>query len=267
MTQITATSATTAATTTSVGAFDPLASLRATITQTLLAQNPGFKLIDERVAREDARLSVFGKLALALDDFRTVAAGLNPDAKAEGDMQTQVIREPAADVKRFVDAFNTLNGKLGQLTSGDAESSQIVTRMQSQIGAVIGHADSKALAALGITRKDGALVLDEGKLKAALEADPKAATGLFGGKDGLAERMTAQVGRQIGATGSLGNEAEDAMNTRDALLAQQKKMTQIIDRQATLMLQQYQTAGAGGSLLFGGAGSLGRPPSLFDFMA
>lgn len=260
MTQISATTA--------PGAYDPLSDLRATITKTLLAQNPGFKLLDERVAREDARLSVFGKLALALDDFRSVTAGLNPDKTNDKDsMQTQVVREPAADVKGFVAAFNTLNDKLGKLATGDAGSDQVVARMQSQLDNVIGHADTKALAALGVTRKNGALEVDEDKLKAALDADPAAATALLGGKDGLAERMTAQVGRQIGATGSLGNQAEDALRTRDGLLDQRKKMTQIVERQASLMLQQYQQAGAGGSLMFGSNGGLGRPMSLFDFMA
>ena len=71
---MTITTSTTAAST--AQGSNRLSDLYASATQTLLAQNSGLKTIDKQLSRDDARLSSLGKMALALDDFRSAANGL-----------------------------------------------------------------------------------------------------------------------------------------------------------------------------------------------
>jgi flagellar hook-associated protein 2 len=74
MRNMTITTSTTAAST--APGSSRVSDLYASATQTLLAHNPGLKTIDKQLSRDDARLSSLGKMALALDDFRSAANGL-----------------------------------------------------------------------------------------------------------------------------------------------------------------------------------------------
>jgi flagellar hook-associated protein 2 len=69
------------------GTSGRLSDLYASATKSLLAQNPGIKTIDAQLSRDGARLSSLGKMALALDGFRTTvgklsAAGLDMAASS-----------------------------------------------------------------------------------------------------------------------------------------------------------------------------------------
>jgi flagellar hook-associated protein 2 len=59
------------------GTSNRLSDLYTSATKSLLAQNPGMKTIDAQLRRDDARLSSLGKMALALDSFRSSAGGLS----------------------------------------------------------------------------------------------------------------------------------------------------------------------------------------------
>jgi len=220
-------------------------------------------------AAQDARVTVDGKgVTSATNTLLDAIPGLSLGLKETGRSEVEVRSDPAAiagNVKDFVKAFNGLNTQLGKLETGDDRSDTTLLRMKSQIGNIVNSSALRDLAAFGITQKDGALVLDEDKLKAAIAADPARANKVFSDKGGLAERMVAQVDKQIGATGALGIEAASVLRERDHLLDQRDKVIDTVTRQAALMAQQYQLAGAGNGLLFGGGA--GRPMSLFDYMA
>lgn len=221
---------------------------------------------------KDARVIVDGKTVNAASNtLETAIPGLSLTLKETGKSEINVSNDPTAvagNVKKFVDAFNGLNSKLDGLKTGDAKSDATVLKMKGQIGNIVDNATAKQLAEFGITRKNGALVLDESKLKAALAANPDGVSKVFSDRGGLAERMVDQVGRQIGSTGSLAGEAAGVMRERDKLLEQKTKVVAAVTRQASLMAQQYQLAGSGGGLMFGSNnGGLGRPMSLFDYMA
>ena len=221
------------------------------------------------VAAQDARVVVDGKrISSATNSITNAIPGLTLALKETGKSEVEVRSDPAAiaaNVKDFVKAFNDLNVKLDKLETGDDRSDTALLRMKAQIGNIVSGSSARDLASFGITHKDGALVLDEDKLKGAIAADPVRANTVFSGKDGLAERLVAQVDRQIGASGALGVEAASVMRERDRLLEQRSKVIDTVTRQAGLMAQQYQLAGTGGGLLFGGGA--GRPMSLFDYMA
>lgn len=242
-----------------------LSDIRTRLTASMLAQNPGIKLIEAQVERDDARLSTYGKLALALDGFRSVASSLTTSTGGGKTATPASANDPstaATDVKRFVAAFNTLGKSLDDLRNGDAKSDATALKMKSQLGAILDSAGATQLAAIGITRKNGALAFDENKLKTALSAQPGLVTQVLG-KGGLAERMAGQVDRQIGTGGILAGEAAGVTRERDKALAQKARVVESVNRQAAQMAQQYQL---GGSLMFGNT-STGGTRSPFDYSA
>lgn len=236
----------------------------------IFSYQPGKEGGMQQVAEaRDARVVVDGKtVTSATNSLLDAIPGLSLTLKETGKSEVEVRSDPAAiagNVKDFVKAFNDLNTQLGKLETGDARSDTTLLRMKAQIGNIVNSSALRDLAGFGITQKDGALVLDEDKLKAAIAADPARANKVFSDKGGLAERLVAQVDKQIGTSGTLGVEAASVLRERDRLLDQRDKVIDTVTRQATLMAQQYQLAGAGNGLLFGGGA--GRPMSLFDYMA
>lgn len=241
------------------------------VLQAMFSYKPGSEGgMQQTTAAQDARVVVNGKTVTSgtntLDD---AIPGLSLTLQKTGKSDVTVSSDPsavAANVKNFVNAFNTLNSKLDGLKTGDAKGDTTALKMKAQLNGIFDNASTKQLAEMGITRKNGALVLDEAKLKTVLADAPERVTQLFSDRGGLAERMVGQIDRQIGAGGTLAGEAAGVMRERDKLLEQKTKVVASITRQAGLMAQQYQMAGAGGSLLFGN-GNTNRPMSLFDYMA
>lgn len=241
--------------------FDRATEARNNITKTLLAQNPGMKLIDQRVENSDARLSIYGKLALAVDDFRTVASKF-AEGKTDKSATTGTTLE--AGIRDLVKAYNGMNGKVDGLKTGDIQTDGLLGKVQGQLSGLLDGADGRALAGFGITQGKNGLVLDEDKFKKALAANPDGAATLFSGKDGLAGRMADMVSKQVGDGGIVAREAETVTRQRDSLVAQKERAVNIVSSQAAMLAQQYQLIGSGGDPALGG---LGRPMSLFDFMA
>ena len=236
----------------------------------MLSYQPGQEGGMRQLAQsQDAHVLVDGKsVTSATNSIADAIPGLTLSLKETGNSEVEVRSDPAAiagNVKDFVNAYNALNGQLDKLKTGDERADTVLLRLKAQIGNIVNGSTLRELGGLGITQKDGALVLDEDKLKAALSADPARASKVLSDKGGLAERLVGQVDRQIGTSGSLGVEAASVLRERDRLLDQRDKMVATVTRQASLLAQQYQLAGTGGGLLFGGGA--GRPMSLFDYLA
>lgn len=198
-----------------------LADVRTALTQAMLAQNPGLKLIDAQVRRDDARLSTYGKLALALGDFRALATNAGC----------------TANVSQFVGALNTLSTTLDGLKTGDPKSDTAALKMKAQLGAVFDNAGAAQLAEIGITRKHGALSLDDDKLQKILADRPERVARLFSGRSGVAERMVTQIDRQLGPGGILAGEVALVQRARDKLVAQKTRVIESVERQASFMAQ------------------------------
>jgi flagellar hook-associated protein 2 len=243
------------------------------VLQGLLSYGPGINsAMTQKTAAQDAQLLVDGKTVTAsTNKVDTAIAGVSLTLTATGKSDVKVARDPsaiAANVKNLVGAFNTLNSQLGALRTGDAASDTALNQVVTQMGQVLDGADPKALAEIGISRKNGGLALDETKLKAAIAADPERVMGVFAKSgNGLAEQLAKRAGQQIASGGAVANQAHVVQQDVDKLSDKKDKMTDAVSRQAAMLAQQYALAGAGlgGSSLF--SNGQVQPMSLFDYLA
>jgi flagellar hook-associated protein 2 len=243
------------------------------VLQGLFSYGPGINsAMTQKAAAQDARFEVDGKaLGASTNKVDTAIAGVSLTLSATGKSEVKVARDPsaiAANVKSLVGAFNTMNSQLGALRTGDAASDTALNQVMAQMGQVLDGADPKALAAMGISRKTGGLVLDEAKLKAAIAADPESVMGVFAkSSNGLAEQLAKRAGQQIASGGAVANQAHVVQQDVDKLSDKKDKITDAVNRQAAMLAQQYAQAGAGlgGSSLF--SNGQVKPMSLFDYLA
>jgi flagellar hook-associated protein 2 len=243
------------------------------VLQGLLSYGPGINsAMTQKTAAQDAQLLVDGKTVTAgTNKVDTAITGVSLTLTATGKSDVKVARDPsaiAANVKNLVGAFNTLNSQLGALRTGDAASDTALNQVVTQMGQVLDGADPKALAEIGISRKNGGLALDETKLKAAIAADPERVMGVFAKSgNGLAEQLAKRAGQQIASGGAVANQAHVVQQDVDKLSDKKDKMTDAVSRQAAMLAQQYALAGAGlgGSSLF--SNGQVQPMSLFDYLA
>ncbi|MCC2973630.1 flagellar filament capping protein FliD [Massilia sp. IC2-476] len=224
----------------------------------------------QQAAAQDARALVDGKaVTSSTNTLDKAIPGLSLSLDTLGKSEIKLARDPAAvagNVKQLVEAFNVLGSSLDGLKTGDPAQDALLSRVRSELARVLDSADPKALADIGIARKDGKLVLDTKKLDAAIAADPGKVTDLIGKPDtGLAGGFAKAVTRQMSQGGILADQAAVVQAHVDKLSAQKVEVSAIIERQAALLAQQYALGGTGGSSLFGLTGN--KPLSLFDFMA
>jgi flagellar hook-associated protein 2 len=238
--------------------------------QALFAYGPDVKTsLTQKSPAQDAQLTVDGKaVTSSSNQLDTAIPGMSIKLTATGKGEVKVASDPAAmagNVKAFVGALNTLMEKMGNQKTGDAASDVMSAQISKQFDSVLGGADAKTLADLGITRRNGKLTLDETKLKAAVEAAPDKVSELFGKPNtGLAAQLAARTTQLLSSQGVLASQAATVQKDVDKLTAQKTQIANTVSRQASALVQQYAMAGTGGSSLFGQAGSTGL--SLFDYI-
>jgi flagellar hook-associated protein 2 len=238
----------------------------------LMTYEPGASSgMTQTAAAQDAQATVDGKAVTSGNNKLDGAiAGVSLTLAATGKSEVKVAGDASAvagNVKNFVNAFNTLNTKLGALKTANGDTTATVNAVLTQVGKVLDGADKTALAQMGITRRNGSLVLDEKKLTDAIAADPDAVAKMFsnGGK-GLADQLGSQVTQQMATGGLLAKQSAAVQQDMDKLNSQKTKVTDTINRQAASLVQQYAAAGTGGSSLFGMLGGT-QTMSAFDFIA
>lgn len=238
----------------------------------LLTYQPGASSgMTQTAAAQDAQATVDGKTVTSgTNKLDGAIAGVSLTLAATGKSEVKVAGDASAvagNVKGFVNAFNTLNTKLGALKTANSDTTATVNAVMTQVGSVLDGADKTALAQMGIARRNGALVLDEKKLTDAIAADPDAVAKMFsnGGK-GLADQLGSQVAQQMATGGLLAKQSAAVQQDMDKLNSQKTKVTDTINRQAASLVQQYASAGTGGSSLFGMLGGT-QTMSAFDFIA
>jgi flagellar hook-associated protein 2 len=214
-------------------------------------------------------LTVDGKaITSSSNQLENAIPGMSIKLTATGKGEVKVASDPAAmagNVKAFVGALNTLMEKMGNQKTGDTASDAMSAQISKQFDSVLGGADAKTLADLGITRRNGKLTLDDTKLKAAVEAAPDKVSELFGKPGtGLAAQLSARTTQLLSSQGVLASQAATVQKDVDKLTAQKTQIANTVSRQASALVQQYAMAGTGGSSLFGQAGSTGL--SLFDYI-
>lgn len=182
-------------------------------------------------AGQDAHFTVSGfsgTFARASNTFSDVLPGVTVSLKGLGtatiavDDDTDAIVEK---VKSLVTAFNDLEQFVagesnvtqsqdeGDVTVGslatDSTVRRVLSRLHESVSSTVTGATTRYvnLSSLGVsTERDGTLRLDEGKLRAAVSADPAAAAQVFAGNGtaaGVANDLSTLIGHVIGAGGSV----------------------------------------------------------------
>ena len=238
--------------------------------QALLSYGPGVNsTLTQKSAAQDAKLTVDGKaLSSPSNQLNDALPGMAIKLTAAGKGDVKVATDPAAmasNVKAFISNFNTLGGKLGAQKTGDAAGDAMSAQIRKQLDAVLDGAGARSLADLGITRRNGNLVVDDNKLKAAIAAAPDKVSELFGKPaTGLAAQLSARTAQLLSSQGVLAGQAATVQNDVDKLTKQRTQVATAVSRQASAMVQQYAMGGTGGSTQFGQAGV--QPLSLFDMI-
>jgi len=120
-----------------------------------------------------------------------------------------------ARIKKFVDAYNSMQSTLANLRSydpttkkagpllGDAQLRGIESEIRNKLTDINGGSSVfRTLASIGITtQKDGSLTLDNAKLNTALESSFDEVAKLFGAENGVAARLSAAITPRL-ATGA-----------------------------------------------------------------
>jgi flagellar hook-associated protein 2 len=238
--------------------------------QALLAYQPGTRgTVTQASVAQDAVVNVDGKTVTSAGNRVTGAiAGVTLDLKAKGAGTVTLAGDNAAiakNVKAFADAVNALPGRLAALKTNDVASDRTLATIQDQVTKLVGSMDPAALAAIGVSAKNGKLAVDDAKLNAAIALDPDRVAKVFAnGGSGLADKVGAGIAQQLATGGTLAGQAAAVAKDRDALADKKTQMTQAVNAQASALVQQYSNAGA--NSLFGMMNG-GRPPSAFDFLA
>ena len=240
--------------------------------QGLLTYAPGGKSAMASIAvAQDAQVIVDGKpISAPTNTLDSTIPGLALTLKQTGVSDVKVTRDPAAaanNVKQFVAAFNAFESSLRALKGSDGANNAMIARVQAEVGQVIGGADAKALAQMGMTRTSEGLTLDVATLNAAIAATPDKVAQLFGAPGtGLAQQLSARVSEHMANGGMLATQAVAAQGSVDKLAAKKAHMTEAIGRQASTLVQQYSQAASGANSPFGADGA-NKAMSLFDILS
>lgn len=138
-----------------------------------------------------------------------------------------------ANVRKFVGAYNSMQGQLTALGKYDATtkiagplqgdslllgiSNGLTRDATNRVAGLTGQYDS--LAAIGITTDvNGQLTLDEAKFDKAFAAEPEGVAALFGGSEGVAARLSKRIESALSGT--------SAIAARDRQLAETQRRIQ-----------------------------------------
>ena len=235
----------------------------------LTFQPPARGAVTQTAAAQDAVVNVGGKTVSGTSNrFTGAIAGVTLDLKATGSGTVTIAGDDGAiarNVKAFADAVNGLPARLAALKSGDAAGDRTLAQVQEQVTRIVNGADPAALAAIGVTARNGKLTVDDAKLNAAIAAAPDQVAKLFaGGGAGLADKVGTGIAQQLATGGTIASQATAVTKDRDTLADKKNQMTQAVNAQAGNLVQQYTNAGA--NSLFG-LMNQGKAMSAFDFLA
>ncbi|NYE60851.1 flagellar hook-associated protein 2 [Duganella sp. 1224] len=244
----------------------------------LLTYDPaGTQKLTQTSAAQDAILTVDGKeiksASNSIKDSAIAGATLNLVGAGKSDVTVAAGASQISDnLKSFVTAYNDLNAKMQKLQKGDLKSDTALNQAINQMGQLLktggGSVSVTKLAAAGLSQdKDGNLVLDDKKLKAALAADPSAVSQLFTTSDGrgVADLLSAKAGALTSSGSVLTKETSLVTNDIKNLTAKKASMTKALTAQANALVAMYTAqaqTGAGSAITGGGSGT----GTLFDML-
>lgn len=242
----------------------------------LLTYSPSAsKGMQQTVAAQDALATVAGKeVKSASNTLSSAIDGVTVELKAKGETNLVVAKDSsqiASNVASFVTAYNELNAKMQSLQEGDLKYDTALKQVSTQMSQVLRTASNgvpvSVLASAGVTLgKSGELVLDEKKLKSAIEADPDAVSKLFtnNGK-GVADQFGSKIGELTGTSSLITKEVQTVGKEITSLNTKKAELAKALTAQAEALVKLYsaQEQMGIGSVLPGYTGK----SSLFDFLA
>lgn len=242
----------------------------------LLTYSPSAsKGMQQTMAAQDALATVAGKeVKSASNTLSSAIDGVTVELKAKGETNLVVAKDSsqiATNVASFVTAYNELNAKMQSLQEGDLKYDTALKQVSTQMSQVLRTASNgvpvSVLASAGVTLgKSGELVLDEKKLKSAIEADPDAVSKLFtnNGK-GVADQFGSKIGELTGTSSLITKEVQTVGKEITSLNTKKTELAKALTAQAEALVKLYsaQEQMGIGSVLPGYTGK----SSLFDFLA
>ncbi len=187
-----------------------------------------------------------------------VTLNLSEETPADKPITLKLEADPSVATKAakdFVNAYNTLQSTIKDLTAfdakaatsqpltGDGTTRSIQWSLTNALQGVVGGDAIKSLADLGITTDpmNRQLKLDQTKLDKALKENSADVTKLLTGENGLAKKMEAAFKDVLGANGSLKTRQDGLSKTIDDLKAQQARAKASSDAEMDEMRTRFVT--------------------------
>lgn len=198
----------------------------------------------------DAQLSVNGINITSADNTVDGAIqGVTLNLTTSGDATLQITQDKSAitkAVKDFVDGYNSLVDTFGKLTDYNADTKQggiligngtvrsIQSRLQSEVGSVMGGGSLRLLSDFGIDLQlDGTMKLDEDKLDAAVSQQADGLSQFFMGSTeskGMAEQLDDMLGRMTSDDGLIAQDTDGLKTSIDSLDDRYQEVQKRIDQ-------------------------------------
>jgi len=194
---------------------------------------------------QSAKLTIDG-LAVTRDSntIDDAVAGLSFTIKSAGSSTLSIAKDEAgveANVKKFVDAYNTLMTFINTETNvtpvndtskpvvgalvGDSSVRSLVNTIRSELVSPQGEGAIRALADMGITtKKDGTLEMDSDKVKKAVSTDFEGVAAYFTGDNGLTSRLGDKLKPYTDGGGILESRTDSLQATIDKVDKQKEDL-------------------------------------------
>lgn len=209
---------------------------------------------------QSAKLTIDG-LAVTRDsnNIDDAVAGLSFNIKSAGSSTLTIAKDEAgveANVKKFVDAYNTLMTFINTETNvtpvndtskpvvgalvGDSSVRSLVNTIRSELVSPQGEGAIRALADMGITtKKDGTLEMDSDKVKKAVSTDFEGVAAYFTGDSGLTSRLSDKLKPYTDGGGILESRTDSLQATIDKVDKQKEDLDTRMKALEERLYKQY----------------------------
>ncbi|WP_313315615.1 flagellar filament capping protein FliD [Stutzerimonas nitrititolerans] len=209
---------------------------------------------------QSAKLTIDG-LAVTRDSntIDDAVAGLSFTIKSAGSSTLSIAKDEAgveANVKKFVDAYNTLMTFINTETNvtpvndtskpvvgalvGDSSVRSLVNTIRSELVSPQGEGAIRALADMGITtKKDGTLEMDSDKVKKAVSTDFEGVAAYFTGDSGLTSRLSDKLKPYTDGGGILESRTDSLQATIDKVDKQKEDLDTRMKALEERLYKQY----------------------------
>lgn len=211
--------------------------------------NPTATGMSQAQAAQDALLTVGDKdFSSSTNTVTDALPGATLTLTGKGETEVTVNQDPgqiAKNVANFVDGYNKLTAQLTALQQGPLKGNQALATVTSQLQSLVrvdgAGATAQGLAAAGLSfDSKGTLKLDETKLKAAIEDNPKAVSKLFTDEGkGLADKLDKKIDSLTADRGIVTRTQTQVTRSLDTLETRKDRLAQSLTTQAQALAQLY----------------------------